>query len=117
MINANWAASGPPTLPGQVDHFSVRWTGLVQPRFSGTYTFYADSDDGARLYVNNAELVNQWVDRSLTENSGTINLVQGKNYSIVYEYFEDTGNAQVQMFWSNVCEPKQIIPTSQLFSA
>ena len=35
------------------DTFSVRWTGQVQPQFTETYTFYTQSDDGVRLWVNN----------------------------------------------------------------
>jgi hypothetical protein len=45
----------------------------------------SSSDDGSRLYVNGQELVNAWNDQALTENSGTITLVQGRNYSIVYQ--------------------------------
>jgi hypothetical protein len=28
-------------LAGQTDQFSIAWSGLVQPRYSGSYTFYA----------------------------------------------------------------------------
>jgi len=44
-----------------VDDFSIRWTGQVQPLYSGVYTFYTTSDDGSRLYVNNQLVVNAWV--------------------------------------------------------
>jgi hypothetical protein len=40
QINFNWGAGGPAILAGQVDAFSVKWTGHIQPRFSGVYTFY-----------------------------------------------------------------------------
>ena len=41
QVNYNWGGGGPAALNGQTDHFSVAWSGLVQPRFSGAYTFYA----------------------------------------------------------------------------
>lgn len=38
-INFNWGEAGP---TGQVDRFSIKWTGFVQPRYSGSYTFYVE---------------------------------------------------------------------------
>lgn len=115
-INYNWGNGGPAGLNGQVDQFSIQWIGLVQPRYSGTYTFYASSDDGSRLYVNSQQLENRWVVQSAAEFSGTINLLQGQNYSIVFQYFEANGNAEAALSWSHACEAKQIIPQSQLFA-
>ena len=43
------------------------------------------SDDGSRIYVNDTLVMDAWYDRSLTETSGTISLVQGRNYSIVFQ--------------------------------
>src|SRR5262249_1927829 len=39
-VNFDWGTGSPITGIG-ADTFSVRWTGDVQPRFSGTYTFTA----------------------------------------------------------------------------
>ena len=41
QINFDWGNGGPAAVNGAVDNFSVQWTGFVQPRYSGTYTFYA----------------------------------------------------------------------------
>jgi len=118
-----------------VDHFSIQWTGFIQPRFSGSYTFYAkyvfpflnsstylliylfSSDDGARLYVNGVLVINAWMDKSISEATGSINLVQGQKYSISYQYFEDSYNAEVHLSWSSVCEAKAVVPKSQLYSS
>ena len=51
-VNFDWASGSPAAAIG-VDTFSARWTGQVQPQFSETYTFYTQSDDGVRLWVNN----------------------------------------------------------------
>jgi hypothetical protein len=32
-----------------VDDFTVYWSGLVQPLYSGEYTFYVTSDDGTSI--------------------------------------------------------------------
>src|SRR5262249_4968181 len=38
--------SGSPDPRIAVDNFSVRWSGQVEPRFTETYTFYTQTDDG-----------------------------------------------------------------------
>jgi hypothetical protein len=69
-VNFNWA-DGSPDPSIDADHFSVRWTGQVQPRFSEDYTFTVNADDGVRLWVNGQLLIDQW--NSLPELYGDIN--------------------------------------------
>jgi len=105
-------AAGVPT-----DNFSVRWTGQVSPRYSGTTTFFTSSDDGVRLWVNGQQLINNWTNHGVTENSGSISLVAGQKYDIKLEYYDGTGGATARLFWSSSCEPKAAIPKSQLYPA
>lgn len=120
-INFNLSYGNQPQVlspaPGIVpeDGYSVRWTGLVQPLYSETYTFSTVSDDGIRLWVNGVLLVDNWVNQSATEKSGSITLVGGEQYKIVVEYFENTGNAVTQLYWTSASTPKAIIPKSQLY--
>jgi hypothetical protein len=59
-VNFDWGGASPdPSLPAQ---FSVRWSGQVLPPSTGMYTFSTVSDDGARLWVNGQQLVNDWSD-------------------------------------------------------
>ena len=103
--------------PGIVpdDKYSVRWTGQVQAQYSETYTFYTVSDDGIRLWVDGVQLVNDWMNQSATEKSGTIALVAGQKYNIMIEYYENTGDAVTKLLWSSPSTPKAIIPKSQLY--
>ena len=105
--------------PGLVpeDLYSVRWTGQVQPLFSETYTFYTQSDDGVRLWVNGVQLVDNWTNQGVTEKSGSIVLQAGQKYDIVIEYYENTGEAVTKLLWSSPNTPKAIVPASQLFPA
>ncbi|MGH3807319.1 MAG: PA14 domain-containing protein, partial [Pseudonocardiaceae bacterium] len=97
------------------DNFSVRWTGQVQPQFSGVTTFYALADDGVRLWVNNTLLVDRWVNNA-SESSGTINLVGGQKYSIRMEFFEKNNKAEARLSWSHASQPKVVIPQGRLYS-
>lgn len=121
LINFEFTYSKQPVVlspaPGLVpeDQYSVRWTGQVLAQKSETYTFYALTDDGVRLWVNGVQLIDNWVNQGATEKSGTINLVAGQKYDIILEYFENTGEAVTKLYWSSPGTLKQIIPSSQLF--
>ncbi|MBU1260254.1 MAG: DUF4968 domain-containing protein [Planctomycetes bacterium] len=115
-VDFDWGAGSPDSLIG-VDTFSVRWTGKVQPLYSETYTFYTNTDDGVRLWVNGQSLINQWVDQAATEHSGTIPLAAGQWYDIKMEYYENGWDALAQLSWSSPSQAKQIIAQSQLLAA
>ena len=114
-VNFDWA-SGSPDPAIAPETFSVRWTGQVQPQFSETYTFYTRTDDGVRLWVNGALLVDKWIDQGPTEWSGTIALTGGTKYNIQMDYYENGGGAVAQLSWSSPSQTKQIIPQSRLFT-
>ncbi len=113
-VNFDWG-SGSPDSAISADTFSVRWTGQVQAQYSQTYTFYAHSDDGVRLWVNGRLLLNNWTDHSATENSGTIALAAGQKYDVRMDYYENGGLAVAKLLWSSPSTPKQTIPMSQLY--
>ena len=112
-INFDWG-SGTPDASIGADTFSIRWTGMVQPRFSDTYTFYTTTDDGVRLWVNGQLLIDKWVDQGATEWSGSIALNAGQLYTIQMDYYENGGGASARLSWSSPNVPKEIIPQSQL---
>lgn len=115
-VDFDWGTGAPaPSLP--VDGFSVRWSGQVVPQYSQAYTFYTQSDDGVRLWVNGQQLINNWTDHGSTENSGTLNLTANQNYDLKLEYYEKTGGAVARLSWSSASQPKQVIPATQLFPA
>jgi len=113
-IDFNWGDPGSPDASVGDDNFSARWTGEVEAAFTETYTFYTNSDDGVRLWVNGQELVDDWEDQSATENFGTIDLVAGNVYALLMEYYENSGGAVVELLWSSPSTPKQLIPQAAL---
>src|SRR6185369_17015842 len=91
VVNFNWS-TGSPAGGISSDDFTVRWTGSVQPQFTGTYTFYTTTDDGVRLWVNGQLIIDEWVDQGATEWSGSIALNGQQLYNIVMEYYENGGD-------------------------
>ncbi|HSC36227.1 MAG TPA: PA14 domain-containing protein, partial [Chitinophagaceae bacterium] len=114
-VNFDWGYGAPASTVYVTDNFSVRWSGQVQAVYSETYTFYTNSDDGVRLWVNGQQIINNWKDHGLTENSATITLVAGQKYSIVMEYYEKGLMAVAKLSWSSASTPKAIVPKSQLY--
>lgn len=115
-IDFNWG-TGSPTSSMGVDTFSVRWTGQIEPLFSQTYTFYTETDDGVRLWVNNVLVIDRWIDQAPTEWSGTIALSAGQRYDLRMEYYENGGGAVARLRWSSSSQPKEIVPSTQLYPA
>lgn len=113
IINFDWGIGSPNPLL-RADNFSIRWTGQIQPRFSEEYTFYTISDDGVRLWIDGNRIIDKWNDQSATEWSGKITLVAGQTYPIQLEYYENTGDATIKLYWSSNSQTKELIPQSQL---
>ncbi|KAM3098322.1 PA14 domain-containing protein [Phormidesmis sp. 146-35] len=111
-IDFDWG-SGSPSPQIASDSFSVRWSGQIQPTESATYTFYTQSDDSVRLWVNGQLLIDHWQGHAVTEDRGTIDLSAGQKYALKMEYREAGGNALAKLLWSSPTQPKQVIPESQ----
>jgi hypothetical protein len=113
-VDYDWG-SGSPASGISSDHFTVRWTGAVQPLFSEPYTFYTTTDDGVRLWVDGQLIIDEWVDQSATEWNGLITLNAGRKYSLTMEYYENGGDASAQLSWSSPSTVKSVIPQMQLY--
>ncbi|MBC7485260.1 MAG: RICIN domain-containing protein [Cytophagaceae bacterium] len=113
-ISFDWG-NGSPNAAVNVDGFSARWTGQVQPKYTGEYTFYMNSDNGRRLWVNGQLVIDKWIDDWNIDYSGKINLVAGVKYDIKIEYFENYGGAGCKLEWSSVAQTREVVPASQLY--
>jgi hypothetical protein len=112
-IDFAWGTDAPAGGIG-ADTFSVRWVGTVTPATSGTYTFYTQSDDGVRLWVDGEQLLDNWTNHSRAEDSGTIALTGGVEYQLRMEFYENAGFATAGLLWSGPSTPKSIVPEDAL---
>ena len=113
IISINFGTGSPGgTVPA--DGFQVRWTGTIVPKYTEAYTFYTQTDDGVRLWINGMPLIDKWVVQGNTEWSGTINLTAGQPATITLEYFDATGSASSRLLWSSPTQCKETIPRSRL---
>ncbi len=113
-INFNWEASSPDAAINN-DDFSVRWTGAIEPLYSENYTFYINSDNGRRLWINDQLIIDKWLGDWGTEYSGQISLQAGQQYTFKMEYFEEVGGANAKLEWESASQPRQVIAKTQLY--
>jgi hypothetical protein len=120
QINWNWGdgnvrGTNSPHPMVNVNDFACRWVGEVEAAFTETYTFYTTTDDGARLWVDGREIIdNAWRQQGMTEWSGTIDLVAGQWYSIEMWMYDHQEGAGAELRWSSPRTPKQVIPQAAL---
>ncbi len=114
-VNFDWVKGRPDqVVPFGV--FGARWTGKIQATVTGTYTFYTNANAGTSLTVNGVSLFNTLGSTSNAQNSGTIALVAGQQYSLQLDYLSrGSGAAKVQLLYSAPGVKKQVIPASVLF--
>jgi hypothetical protein len=101
-IDFDWGKASPAAaIPD--DHFSARWTRKAAFE-KGTYRFYAQVDDGIRLWVDDHPVIDDWSDHNAQWLTTDYALVGGA-HTVTVEYYERTGNAQVRVWWEKVDAP------------
>jgi YVTN family beta-propeller protein len=114
-VDFDWGG-GVPASGMPADNFSVRWTGKLVAPTSGQYTLRTTSDDGVRLWVNGALVINNWTDHAPTINTAApIVLTAGVPVDIRLEYYERGGGAVMRLHWLTPgASVYTAIPTGQL---
>jgi predicted phosphodiesterase len=77
------------------DNFSIVLEGFIDIPKTGLYTFYLQSDDGSKLYLNGKLLIDHDGDHSSIDKTGQAILQDGK-HSLRIEYFEKSGSQELQ---------------------
>ncbi|SFW69337.1 PA14 domain-containing protein [Cellulophaga fucicola] len=101
--------------PGDSDFYAIRYNGYIRIDTEGTYTFYTNSDDGSRLFIDDTEVVNNDGDHGTQERSGTITLIPGE-YKFKVLYFERRGLVTLDVRYKGPSITKQDVPFTILSS-
>jgi len=118
QINFYWFPGVEPA-PGvkNDDSYSVRWTGYIKPPYTGEYKFYVNRDNGVRLWINNELLIDQWNEQWNMIDTAKITLTGNQKYDIKLEFYNNTGNGIVTLWWTSILVEKSIVPSSCLYPA
>jgi hypothetical protein len=86
-----------------VDNFSGRWVGTFS--FSaGAHEFTAATNDGMRVWVDGALLIDRWFDQAATTYQATRTLAAGE-HEVKVDHYESAGTAAAQLSWRNLDLP------------
>ncbi len=98
-IDHDWGQGSP--APGiDNDNFSAKWTRNVEFP-AGTYRFFATTDDGMRVWIDEELLIDAWSDSQVRTVSADRYLSPGRHF-IRVEYYEAGGAAMAKFSWSGV---------------
>jgi len=106
-IDINWGSGGPPGVGG--DQFSIRWSGFIIPKETGTYTLETSNDDGVRLWVDGQLLVDEWYDQ-VGKHPTPVEFEAGEVYDFRMEYYENGGQAKAKLRWTRPDGTYEIVP-------
>jgi RHS repeat-associated protein len=118
-LDTNWYNRSPAPDIVDEDNFCVRWTGFITPPSAGTYCFQAAREDGVRIWVNNNQAVNSWVDQqtlsppwgqSSTECQA---LTAGPN-PIKVEFYEHTWTSEIHLWIKDPTGKAFVVPADWL---
>lgn len=96
------------------DRFSARWRGKIRIPVAGDYTFYLQSDDGSRLFIDGETIVDHGGLHVWSETSATTKLAAG-DHDIRLDAFDNEGPWGCSLLWSSAEIKKEIVPATALF--
>ncbi|MBO3699994.1 PA14 domain-containing protein, partial [Roseivirga sp. E12] len=105
------AISGAPAT-----NYAIRFTGGIVIPAADTYTFYTESDDGSKLFIDGVEVVNNDDIHALQEQQGTVTLSEGIHEFMVLYFFETQGTASLSVSYQSSTITKTSLPFSLLFA-
>ncbi|MDF7814260.1 PA14 domain-containing protein [Hymenobacter sp. YC55] len=113
-IDFQWGPGSPgPGVP--IDNFSVRWEGLLAAPTTGRYKFTVATTEGVRLWVNGKKVLDTWDGKKADPAGASANLAAGEKTSIKLEYYDEEGDARIQLQWVPPGQVAQTIPTGNLY--
>lgn len=99
---------GEPAAGVGADRFSARFTGELHVPDAGTYTFATHADDGVRLWVGDALVIDDWRPHFPERHAGTVELPAGP-VALRLEYFEIDLTAELHLYWTRPGAVEELI--------
>jgi hypothetical protein len=97
------------------DQFYIRWTGVVKIPKDAKYTFYTESDDGSRMFIDGKQVVDNGGLHGMEEKAGDPVELKAGDHEIKIEFFENGGGAGCKALWEAEGITKEAIPAKALF--
>jgi hypothetical protein len=101
-LDYDWG-TGSPDASVNADGFSARWRRYIEVT-PGMYRFTATSDDGIRVWVDGALIIDEWYDHAPVTVSVDRSLTAG-HHLVLVEFYENTGWAVAKVSWAPTQPP------------
>jgi hypothetical protein len=108
-VDIHFHPENPPD-PSMSPEGSVRWSGMLEPRFSEDYRFHIDATRRVRLWIADKLVIDQWKGEGGQFSSDKIHLDAGKKIPIKLEYTSPNGFMNCHLSWSSKSQRRDIIP-------
>jgi alpha-L-fucosidase len=118
-INANPAAIGITDIislakKNRTEKFAFEFSGLIKIEKDDYYTFFIESDDGSKLFIDDEEIIDNDGDHGNVEKNGEAALKKGF-HKIKVLYFDSGGGNLLKASMQMEGDVKRIIPASMLY--
>jgi len=98
-VDFDWGDT--PLSPQLVNKYSVRWTGFLVPPESGDYLLGFTGEDGFRVWLDGALVVEDWtMHRPANTSTKQIHLEKGHAYALKIDYFQNIRLSEARLIWS-----------------
>ncbi len=98
----------------RADKFAFDFAGYIKIEKDGVYTFFTQSDDGSKLFIDDEEVVNNDGDHGTTEKEGKVALKKGY-HKIRVTYFDSGGGNELKVLIKPEGGIKMEIPATMYY--
>jgi PA14 domain/Gametolysin peptidase M11 len=96
------------------DAFGLVFDGFIKINDAGNYTFTLNSDDGSKMFLRSALLINNDGLHS-SKRKAASKFLQAGLYPIKIDFFESGGGEELQLMWKKDGDPEVAVPASAFF--
>ena len=110
-IDHNWPGpplAGPPGGLNSFDHFSARWAGTLVAPEDGTYEIFVEGDDGYRLFLDGAKVIDDWASGAKRSHETQQTLRKGQQVALKLEYFQGSFDRSLRLSWRTPSDLRQM---------
>ncbi|WP_433617871.1 PA14 domain-containing protein [Dactylosporangium sp. CA-139114] len=107
-------STGSPDPSIAADHFSARWTKTEYFAY-GRYRFTIASDDGARLFIDDDLVIDQWHDQGPTAYDHVADLGAGE-HTVRMEFYDNVVDASARLSWDTTPDQPRDVFTAQYWN-
>jgi len=111
-LDFNWCGGAPAGCPAS--NYSIRWRGFLLSNEAGEYEIGAIVDDGVRVWLDDALIIDAWKCQGVSFYSHKLTLEAHTKYALTVEYFQGEVDALFKLVWKT---PTAVLSSNALEKA